>query len=120
TVYMPAGQAMATGASGSQSASVQVPKAAMKAEVPSKIGDQKVAFTTMIQHAELLREAAKALKNGDVRTLAGLKNAFKNEFGYSGPITATAIADAYGGEVTNVISKGHMTDKEITFVTSPP
>lgn len=103
----------AYGKPGTQSASVQVPKKAAAAEVPTKIGDQRVAFTTMIQHAELLRDASKALANGDVQTLNGLKNAFKNEFGYAGPITAKAIADAYGGEVTNVISKGHITDAEM-------
>lgn len=111
TKIVPAGQSF--GAPGVGSASVQVPRAAARAEVPTKIGDQRVAFTTMIQHAELLRDAAKALQNGDVQTLAGLKNAFKNEFGYAGPITAKAIADAYGGEVTNVIAKGHITDKEM-------
>lgn len=111
TTFVTKGKAIASGAAGPQSASVQVPKTAMKAEVPTKIGDQKVAFTTMIQHAELLREAAKALNNGDVQTLAGLKNAFKNEFGYAGPITANAIADAYKGEVSNVINKGHITDQ---------
>ena len=101
------------GKPGVNSASVQVPKRAALGEVPTKIGDQRVAFTTMIQHADLLRRAAKALNNGDNRTLSGLENAFKNEFGYSGPITAKAIADAYGGEVTNVIAKGHITDKEM-------
>jgi hypothetical protein len=111
TTIVPAGQAF--GKPGTGSASVQVPRAAARAEVPTKIGDQRVAFTTMIQHAELLRDAARALQNGDVQTLAGLKNAFKNEFGYSGPITAKAISDAYGGEVTNVISKGHITDAEM-------
>lgn len=103
----------ALGQPGVQSASVQVPKKAAVAEVPTKIGDQKVAFTTMIQHADLLRRAAKALNNGDVQALSKLENAFKNEFGYSGPITAQAISDAYGGEVTNVIAKGHITDKEM-------
>jgi hypothetical protein len=111
TVLVPAGQSF--GKPGTGSASIQTPRAAARAEVPTRIGDQRVAFTTMIQHAELLREAARALNNGDVQTLAGLKNAFKNEFGYAGPITAQAIADAYGGEVTNVIAKGHITDAEM-------
>jgi hypothetical protein len=65
----------------------------------------------MIQHADLLRKAAQALGQGDVQALNGLKSAFKNQFGYSGPITAAAIADAYKGEVSNVINKGHITDK---------
>jgi hypothetical protein len=91
-------------------AGTQAAKVEARSEVPTKIGDQKVAFTTMIQHAQLLRNAAKALNNGDMQTLNGLENAFKNEFGYSGPITAAAIADAYKGEVSNVINKGHITD----------
>jgi hypothetical protein len=102
--------AQAIGQPGVQSASVQVPKKAAAAEVPTQIGNLKVAFTTMFQHAELLRQAVKALGNGDQQTLSGLKNRFKNEFGYSGPITAEAIADAYKGEVSNVINKGHITD----------
>jgi hypothetical protein len=112
TMVTTSGQAVRGGAAGTGSSSLQVPRQAAKAAVPTDIGNQKVNFTTMIQHADLLREAARALNNGDTQTLAGLKNAFKNEFGYSGPITAQAIADAYGGEVTNVIAKGHITDAE--------
>lgn len=108
--YMPAGQAMKTGALAPQSAATGAAKTEAKSEVPTRIGDQKVAFTTMIQHADLLRRAAKALNNGNTQTLNGLENAFKNEFGYSGPITSAAIADAYKGEVSNVINKGHITD----------
>ncbi len=109
TTFVSKGQSF--GMAGPQSASVQVPRQAMKAEVPTKIGDQKVAFTTMIQHAALLREATHALANGDMQTLNGLENRFKNEFGSAGPITASAIADAYKGEVSNVINKGHITDQ---------
>jgi hypothetical protein len=110
TKIVSAGSAIAQGAAGPGSLSVQVPKQVARSEVPTKAGDQRVAFTTMIQHADLLRRAAKALNNGDVQSLSGLENAFKNEFGYAGPITASAIADAYKGEVSNVINKGHITD----------
>lgn len=92
------------------SAAAVAEKTAARSNVPTKMGDQKVAFNTMIQHADLLRKAARALNNNDSQTLSGLKNRFKNEFGYSGPITAAAIADAYKGEVSNVINKGHITD----------
>ncbi len=110
TTFTSMGNAIKTGAKGTQSASLAAAKTEAKSEVPTKIGDQKVAFKTMIQHADLLRQAVKGLQNGDQQTLAGLKNRFKNEFGYSGPITAEAIADAYKGEVSNVINKGHITD----------
>lgn len=110
---MKKGKAAAQGVSLPQGAATTAAKAEARSEVPTKIGDQKVAFNTMIAHADLLRKAVQALGNGDVQALAGLKNEFKNAFGYSGPITAQAIADAYGGEVTNVIAKGHITDKEM-------
>lgn len=118
TTFVTGQQAITQGLPGTQSASVQVPKAAAKSEVPTKIGDQKVAFNTAIQHADLLRTAVKALGNGDQQTLNGLKNRFANEFGATGPITAQVIADAYGREVTAMLSKGHMTDSEIATVGS--
>lgn len=114
TLVVPAGQSF--GRAGVQSASVQVPKKAAAAEVPRNIGDLKVAFTTAIQHADLLQSAASALNNGDQQTLNSLKNRFKNEFGGTGPITAQVIADAYGREVTKMLSAGHMTDNEIATV----
>lgn len=109
--YAPASEAMSQGLQAPQSAPTQAARSEARSEVPTKIGDQKVAFNTMIQHAQLLRSAARALNNGDVQALSGLKNSFKNAFGVSGPITAEAIADAYQGEVSNVINKGHITDK---------
>lgn len=112
-VPMKAGDALREGVTLPGSASVAAAKTEAKSEVPTNIGNKKVAFKTAIAHADLLRKAAKALDNGDVQVLNGLKNDFKNAFGYSGPITAQAIADAYGGEVTDVVSKGHITDKEI-------
>jgi len=118
TTFTTKSGAIQSGASGPQSASVQVPRAAAKAEVPTGIGNQKVAFTTAIQHADLLRAAARALNNGDEQTLNALKNRFKDEFGSTGPITASVISDAYGREVTSMLSKGHMTDSEISTVGS--
>lgn len=111
--YTTAANAMNNNLPAPAGAPTQAARSEARSEVPTKIGDQKVAFNTMIQHAQLLRDAARALNNGDVQALNGLKNSFKNTFGYSGPITAQAIADAYGGEVTNVIAKGHITDKDM-------
>lgn len=102
----------AEGKQSPQGAGTVAARTAARSEVPTKIGDQKVNFTTMIQHADLLRSAITALNNGDQQTINSLKNRFKTEFGVAGPLTAQAIADAYGGEVTNVISKGHITDAE--------
>lgn len=114
--YTTAGNAIKTGAAAPGSASVAAAKTAAKSEVPTNVGNQKVAFTTAIQHADLLKSAISALGNGDQQTLNSLKNRFKAEFGVSGPVTAEAISDAYGREVTSILSKGHMTDSEIGTV----
>lgn len=103
----------AIGQQGMGSAGFTVPKAAAEAEVVKDVGSMRMAFNTMIDHANLLRQAAAALNyyGPDSQQVRGLENRFRNEFGGAGPITAQAIADAYGGEVTNVINKGHITDK---------
>lgn len=118
TKFTTAGQAIQSGAAGPQSASVQVPRAAAKAEVPTKIGDQKVAFTTAMQHADLLTAAVNALNNGDQQTLNSLKNRFAAEFGASGPVTAQVIAGAYTRETNKMLSAGHMTDSDLREIGS--
>lgn len=111
--YMRAGQAMASGAQAPGSANVQAAKKEAVSEVPTKIGDQKVAFNTALQHADLLKSAIMALGNGDQNTLNSLKNRFKAEFGATGPVTAEVIAGAYTREINKMLSSGHMTDAEI-------
>lgn len=108
--YTTAAEAMRNHLPSPMGAGTVAAKSEARSEVPTKVGDQKVAFGTMIAHAQLLRDAARALNNGDSQTLSGLQNRFKNEFGWSGPVTSEAIADAYKGEVSNVINKGHITD----------
>ena len=113
TKFVTGGQAIQSGAAGPQSAAVQVPRAAEKAAIPTKIGDQKVAFNTAMAHADLLKQAMTALNNGDVRTLNSLKNRFKTEFGSPDVTNAQAITNAYSREITKMLSAGHMTDAEI-------
>lgn len=76
--------------------------------------DQKVAFNTAMQHADLLDQAAKALNNGDVRTLAGLKNKLSTEFGDADYTNFQAISHAYVNEIQKMLSAGHITDAEIS------
>lgn len=114
TLVVPAGQSF--GRPGVQSASVQVPKRAAEAEVPTKIGDTRLAFNTAMQHADLLRQAVTALANGNQQTLSALKNRFKTEFGVSGPVTAQLIADAYSREVQKGLSSGHITEGDTNKV----
>lgn len=114
--YAPASEAMAQGLQAPQSAGTVAAKKTLTSATSGPIAQQSTAFQTAIQHGQLLRTAITALSNGDQTTLNSLKNKFKAEFGVSGPITAEAIADAYGREITSVLSKGHMTDSEIGTV----
>jgi hypothetical protein len=75
--------------------------------------DTRLAYNTALDHSQLLLDSAAALQNGDIKKLNSLQNAFKSQFGSSGPITFDAVANAYNHEVTSVISKGHMTDNEV-------
>lgn len=75
--------------------------------------DTRLAYNTALDHSDLLLQAAKALNNGDVQALNSLKNKFKTQLGWDGQITYQAIANAYNHEVNSVISKGHITDKEV-------
>lgn len=114
TKFMKAGQAVASGTAGPTSASVQVPRAVEKKATSGSWADQKIAFNTAIQHAELLRDAAKALNNKDMVAFNAVKNELARQFGDSDITNFDAIANAYNHEVTSVISKGHMTDKEVS------
>lgn len=76
--------------------------------------DTRLAYNTALDHSDLLLKAADALQNNaPLRTMNSLANAFKTEFGWSGRITYDAIANAYNHEVGSVVSKGHITDKEV-------
>lgn len=122
TTYMTGGQAIKSGVPGTQSASVQVPRAAAKAEVPTKIGDTKLAFNTAMAHADLLQKAFDAINNGDVRTWNSIKKRVATEFGVSGPPTASLIASAYTREIQKMLSSNHTTDAEVSSAgaTLPP
>jgi hypothetical protein len=87
-------------------------KAAEKA-TSGQWADTRLAYNTALDHSQLLMQAAQALQNGNVQALNSLKNKFGTAFGSTGPITFNAIANAYNHEVTSVVAKGHMTDKEV-------
>lgn len=112
-LYRKVGDAAAQNLSSPQSATAQAVKATAKKATSGNWADQKIAFNTAIQHAELLRDAARALKNNDVNALNSLKNAFAREFGDPDITDFEAIANAYNHEITSVISKGHITDNEV-------
>lgn len=112
-LYETAGEAMSSGAMAPGSVPFQADKKVTISATSGPIADKITAFNTAIAHAALLKKAAEALNNGDSRTLAGLSNRLKTEFGDPDITNFDAIANAYNHEVTSVISKGHITDKEV-------
>lgn len=112
--YSKAKDAAAAGAQAPTSAAPQAAKSVLKSAVGGKIGDEINAFNTAMQHADLLKQAATALQNGDTRTLNSMKNSFQSEFGDPNLTNFNAIAGAYSREITKMLSAGHMTDKEIS------
>jgi len=111
--YAPKTAAVAGGMATPQSAPTQAAKSTLKSATSGPIGAQTTAFNTMIQHAQLLKQALAALNNGDTRALNSIKNEFKTQFGSPDVTNFNTIANAYNHEVTNVIAKGHMTDAEV-------
>lgn len=114
--YMSAGQAEKTGALAPQSAPTAAAKRAATSEVPTNVGNQKVAFNTAIQHADLLKKAFASVQNGDMQLWNGIKNRVKTEFGWSEPPTADLIAGVYAGEINKLINAGHITQQELDKV----
>lgn len=78
-----------------------------------KGGEEALAFQTAMQHADLLLQAAKALKNGDVRALNSAKNTLATQFGDPDITDFNAIKHVYENEVQKMIAGSHITDAEL-------
>lgn len=111
--YAPASEAMNKGLQAPQSAPTVAAKAITKSAVAGPIGNEINAFSTALQHADLLQNALTALGNGDEKTLNSLKNRFKTEFGSADVTNFQTIANAYSREITKMLAAGHMTNEEI-------
>lgn len=113
--YTTAGNAIASGAPSPQSAPAQTAKATARSVAPGgKVGEEINAFNTAIQHADLLKQAAQALNNGDIKKFNSLKNYLATEFGDADLTNFRAISDVYQHEIQKMIAGGHMTNQEIS------
>lgn len=68
-----------------------------------KQGDTVRSINVAIQHLDLLDEAAKALGNGDTRTLNALNNQFQTQFGRTAPVTFDAMKDIVADEIVKSV-----------------
>jgi hypothetical protein len=113
-IPVPYGEAAKRGLHLATGAQYQTMEAMLKSSTSGPIGNEIGAFSTSLQHADLLGQAALALNNGDIRLLNRLKNDFATQFsGEEAPTDFNTIAGAYTREVTKALSSGHITDAEI-------
>jgi hypothetical protein len=85
----------------------------LKASTYGPIGNEIVAFSTAIAHADLLEQAATALNNNETQKLNQIANEAATQFGDPAPTNFNTIANAYTREVTKALTSGHVTDNEI-------
>ena len=89
-------------------------EAMLKASTSGPI-NEVVAFSTALQHADLLEQAAVDLNNGDMRAWNTVTNELATQFGDEAPTNYETIAGAYTREVTKALAAGHVTDTEIAL-----
>ncbi len=113
-IPVPFGEAAKRGLHLAVGAQYQTMAAMLKSATSGPIGNEIVAFSTALQHADLLEQAAKNLDNPDTRVLAKISNDLKTQFGDERPTDFNVIANAYTREVTKALTSGHVTDNEIS------
>lgn len=115
-IIVPAGVAEAKGMQSVQSGQFKTINAMLKEASSGKLGTEMSAYGTAYSHADLLRQAAKALQANDIRGLQKISNTLSTQFGDPAVTNFQAIANAYGREVSKALTAGHMTDSEIASV----
>ncbi len=91
-----------------------VAQASMTAFAKGKQGDTVRFIGNVLQHGDVLKQAAAALNNGDYPLLNRLANAVGTQAGSSAPATYNAIKDIYANEVVKAVvgSGGGVGDRE--------
>ncbi len=115
--YMPAGEAMRTGAAGATSASVTVPKAVMKEFTSGASGKTLNAFNTATEHLKLLTQLGDALDNGNKPLINAVSNRISTELGGPAPTSFNMAKQAVAGEIAKTF-KGQATEGEIAAINS--
>ena len=64
------------------------------------------SMNVAIQHLDVMEEAGKALKNGDMQTFNALGNRIAQEFGYEAPTTYDALRRIVGTEIEKAVAGG--------------
>lgn len=90
-----------------------IEKGVAKSFTSGKVSDELNAYNTAIAHADLLKSAADAMNNGNVRVLNSIGNKMGVQFGSDKKTNFDIIRNAYTAEVTKALTSGHITDTEL-------
>lgn len=90
-----------------------IEKGVAKSFTSGKVSDELNAYNTAIAHADLLKAAADAMNNGNIRALNSLGNQLGVQFGSDKKTNFDIIRNAYTAEVTKALTSGHITDTEL-------
>lgn len=115
--YMPAGEAMRTGAPAASSASVTAPKAVIKEFTSGTAGKTLNSFNTATDHLRILSQLGDALNNGSTPLINRFANAYATQTGGAAPTTFNMAKQAVAGEIAKTF-KGQATEGEITAINS--
>jgi hypothetical protein len=115
--YMPAGEAMRTGAQAASSADVKVPASVLKDFTSGKSAQTLNSFNTATEHLKLLDQLGDALNNGNVPIINALGNRFATATGGAAPTSFNMAKQAVAGEVAKTF-KGQATEGEIASINS--
>jgi hypothetical protein len=113
--YMPAGEAMRTGAPAASSAQVSVPKGVMKDFTSGTSAKTLNSFNTATEHLKLLSQLGDALDNGAVPLINRIANQYSTATGESAPTSFDMAKQAVAGEVAKTF-KGQATEGEIAAI----
>ena len=82
----------------------------------TKAGGQLLALNTLVHHADLYRQVAESLNNGDFRPGNAAYNAVANLFGSAPPTQANLVAQFLAGETGKVATGGVPGEQEVKRV----
>ena len=114
-VYVPASQAMASGAMAPGSTPFVAQKAVIKSATSGSIGNTLNAFNTATDHLKILQNLGDALGNGNSPMINNLAQKYATATGSAAPTSFDMAKNAVAGEIAKTF-KGNATEGEIASI----
>lgn len=114
-VYVPASQAMQSGAMAPGSTPFVAQKAVIKSATSGSIGNTLNAFNTATDHLKILQTLGDALGNGNMQSINSLAQKYAQATGSAAPTSFDMAKNAVAGEIAKTF-KGNATEGEIASI----